>query len=449
MLRSRWRLVALVLALGLVFACAATLLSPQRYLARGGVLLPSGMMKAQFTAADPQTAAALVQGFIQRHKNPLLIDPPLVVSRSARFQHPYRPGRRRSPSSSACCCYGAGGSPAVRSENELDATLGVPLLAARPLAAQDACAPARSRTGSAAAARSLPWSARRRATAARASPPSWRAPSRPAASRRSLIDADFRSPALHRAFGLRNRAGLADFLEGRRHRARPLRREPLGAGRGALARRSARAAEPPRMQDAARRRGASATAWCWSTRRRRRAVRTCSCSAAFCGGALVVVEASEPKPRALERLRDLLACLQGARGRHRPEPRVMDDRGYVAQALFDRLSGDGVRFRILGDSDGYPERAPARSAARGAAGGARRHAARRGALLPGARPAAGAARARGQPRLALRARVERRGRPAALHERAHLQRLLPRPALLPARRGAARRRRRTRCSATA
>jgi hypothetical protein len=36
----------------------------------------------------------------------------------------------------------------------------------------------------------------------------------------------------------------------------------------------------------------------------------------------------------------------------------MDDRGYVAQALFDRLSGDGVPFRILGDSHGYPERAP-------------------------------------------------------------------------------------------
>jgi transferase family hexapeptide repeat protein len=36
----------------------------------------------------------------------------------------------------------------------------------------------------------------------------------------------------------------------------------------------------------------------------------------------------------------------------------MEDRGYVAQALFDRLSGDGVRFRILGDRDAYPERAP-------------------------------------------------------------------------------------------
>ena len=36
----------------------------------------------------------------------------------------------------------------------------------------------------------------------------------------------------------------------------------------------------------------------------------------------------------------------------------MDDRGYVAQALFDRLSGEGVLFRLLGDSHGYPERAP-------------------------------------------------------------------------------------------
>ena len=36
----------------------------------------------------------------------------------------------------------------------------------------------------------------------------------------------------------------------------------------------------------------------------------------------------------------------------------MDDRGYVAQALFDRLSGDGMQFRVLGDSHGYPERAP-------------------------------------------------------------------------------------------
>jgi hypothetical protein len=36
----------------------------------------------------------------------------------------------------------------------------------------------------------------------------------------------------------------------------------------------------------------------------------------------------------------------------------MDDRGYVAQALFDRLSADGLRWRLLGDSDAFPDRAP-------------------------------------------------------------------------------------------
>jgi serine O-acetyltransferase len=36
----------------------------------------------------------------------------------------------------------------------------------------------------------------------------------------------------------------------------------------------------------------------------------------------------------------------------------MDDRGYVAQALFDRLGDSGTRFRVLGDRRGYPERAP-------------------------------------------------------------------------------------------
>lgn len=36
----------------------------------------------------------------------------------------------------------------------------------------------------------------------------------------------------------------------------------------------------------------------------------------------------------------------------------MDDRGYVAQALFERLSGEGLRWRLLGESEGYPERAP-------------------------------------------------------------------------------------------
>ena len=36
----------------------------------------------------------------------------------------------------------------------------------------------------------------------------------------------------------------------------------------------------------------------------------------------------------------------------------VDDRGYLAQALFDRLEGEGMRYRVLGDPDAYPERPP-------------------------------------------------------------------------------------------
>lgn len=37
----------------------------------------------------------------------------------------------------------------------------------------------------------------------------------------------------------------------------------------------------------------------------------------------------------------------------------MDDRGYVAQALFDRLGAEDLAFRVLGDIRRYPESAPA------------------------------------------------------------------------------------------
>ena len=37
---------------------------------------------------------------------------------------------------------------------------------------------------------------------------------------------------------------------------------------------------------------------------------------------------------------------------------MIDDRGYVAQALFERLGQEGVHYRVLGDSRAYPERAP-------------------------------------------------------------------------------------------
>jgi len=213
MLRYSWRLLALVLVTGAVIAYAATLFSPQRYVATGGVLMPAGMLKAQYTAADPQTAAALVQLFIETHKNPLLVDSPLVVRVTP------RPATSMALGLSVAVLLGLlllrrrSRQPGVRSENELNATLGVPMVAARPLAPQDlsrqlvahwfgrghpvlAVVSATRGDGRTRVAAELA-----RAFAASGEPT-------------LVIDADFRSPALHRAFGLRNRGGLADFLAG-------------------------------------------------------------------------------------------------------------------------------------------------------------------------------------------------------------------------------------------
>src|SRR5919106_2426369 len=76
---GRGSLALVVLALGAALAYGASFLSSQRYVATGGVLTSAGMLKAQYAASDAQTAASLVQLFIETHKDPLLVDPPLVV----------------------------------------------------------------------------------------------------------------------------------------------------------------------------------------------------------------------------------------------------------------------------------------------------------------------------------------------------------------------------------
>src|SRR5207249_5674439 len=51
------------------------------------------------------------------------------------------------------------------------------------------------------------------------------------------------------------------------------------------------------------------------------------------------------------------ALRRRARG-HRVQPDLMEERGYVAEALLERLRADGVAFRLIGDSSGFPESAP-------------------------------------------------------------------------------------------
>jgi protein-tyrosine kinase len=104
--------------------------------------------------------------------------------------------------------------PALRSESELNGVLGVPLIAARPLAPQSLSRQLLDQwfdRGRSILALVSPKSADGRALVASELARAFAAMGVPTL----LIDANLRSPALHRAFGLPNRGGLADFLEGR------------------------------------------------------------------------------------------------------------------------------------------------------------------------------------------------------------------------------------------
>jgi capsular exopolysaccharide synthesis family protein len=301
-LRPRWRLIAFAFATTLAFACAATAFAPRQFVATGGVLLPSGMLKVEHTAADPRTAAAVVAAFIEQHRNPLLVDPPLVVA--------VRPNLGRNLALGAIAMSILGflllwrrRRPPVRCENQLIEALGAPLLAARPLAAQDLSRQLATH-----------WFRQGRAVLAVVSPENGDGRTRVAAELARafarmgeptlLIDADLRSPGLHRAFGLRNRAGLADFLE-----ERPVRLAHCAENLSVLVAGRSRA-DPLELLSRSRLRHLLAAA---AKRYRVVLVDTPAAArgpdlqlfAAFGGGALVVAKKGMDAP-ALERLRDLL-----------------------------------------------------------------------------------------------------------------------------------------------
>ena len=192
---------------------------------------------------------------------------------------------------------------AVRSENELIAALGTPLLAARPIAGEKL-----------AEMLGVHWFQRGRPVLAVVSAEKGEGRTRVAAGlarafarageRTLLVDTDFRSPGLHRAFGLENRQGLADFLAGRpsrlAHCAENL--SVLVAGRAG--------ADPLELLS---RRGMQALLAAAAERYSVVLVDTPAAergpdlqlAAAFAGGALVVTRLSSPIPP-LRRLHELL-----------------------------------------------------------------------------------------------------------------------------------------------
>jgi hypothetical protein len=213
---ARLRPIALALTAALALAYCASLLAPQGYVAKARVLLPGErMLKLEETAADPALAKERVRARLQRYAGGMVIDEPAVL--------PQRHGVTLPLSFAALIGLGVGfGVVAtrerrrrpVRHERELVAALGMPLLAARPSGPQAlralcrqllehwfvggrALLPIVGEADTARLAHELAVAFAEMGV------------------RTLLIDADLRSARLHAFFGVPNRQGLADVLDGR------------------------------------------------------------------------------------------------------------------------------------------------------------------------------------------------------------------------------------------
>jgi len=226
---SRFVPLPICVAATLALAWAFTTLSPNRYIATARVLAPAGMdsaaglpsrvLKIEHIAHDPRVAADFVAREVEARASGLkVLDGPSVRPEARGYGVNLAVGgllglglgaglviareRRRRP---------------VRGEAQLIATLGEPIFATRTFqeSALDALAkqlldhwfvgeqvllPVVS---------ALPGEGRTRLATELALRFSR------LGVRTLLLDADFRSPGLHRALGLKNREGLADLLAGR------------------------------------------------------------------------------------------------------------------------------------------------------------------------------------------------------------------------------------------
>jgi Mrp family chromosome partitioning ATPase len=221
------QLPAAILAAGLALGYVATAAWPTHYAASASVLLPveathgSRIVRIRHAAPDPQRAAAPVHEqleVLRRQKAEILDAPVVVAQRPSLAWNLALGGAAGLAAGTALLLARLRRRRPVRSERELVNALGAPLLAARPLRAEcvrPLCEQLLAH-----------WFDPRRHLLPIVGVGVGEGRSRVAAQlavafaelghRTLLIDGDFRAPALHRAFHLPNRHGLADFLRERR-----------------------------------------------------------------------------------------------------------------------------------------------------------------------------------------------------------------------------------------
>jgi Mrp family chromosome partitioning ATPase len=220
-------LVALVATLtGAALASVLAGMSSNSYMATAAIMLPEGVgkdsrvVRIRHAAADPQAAAGFVNGQVEdfRRRKAIVLDSTLVTRQTPDYVVNSALGAVGGLALALGIFFARGrGRRPLRTENDFVRTLGQPLLAARPLrieGLEDLChqllehwftgerrllpvVSAESRDGRSSVAAEL---AKRFAAMG---------------EKVLLVDADLRSPSLHSRFGLPNKAGLADFLDGR------------------------------------------------------------------------------------------------------------------------------------------------------------------------------------------------------------------------------------------
>ena len=220
------RLALFLTAAGIAVAWTLTAMSPIRYTATAAVMLPEGEAKGsrvvsiRHAADDARAAEGLVRAEVEgyRSRKATVLDATLITREvpdpalnlalgaiaglAAGLGLVFLRARRRKP---------------VRSERDFVNKLGQPLLAARPLRIEgldDLCNQLLEH-----------WFTpqRRLLPVVSAEPGDGRSSVAVELAKRFAalglkvlrVDADVRSPCLHRRFGLPNRAGLGDFLSGR------------------------------------------------------------------------------------------------------------------------------------------------------------------------------------------------------------------------------------------
>lgn len=212
------RIASGVFAIAVAIACACHALAPRTYVASARLVLPDRIVKLESASLDPAEARSSLSRQLLKYADAPVLDAPTLVA-----------ARRSLPLDLALgavlgLAFGAGLTlwqrrrrRPVRIERELVPLLGDPLLAARP-AQPDALRALARQLGDhwfGAGRKLLPVVSAGKGDGRSSVAVQLARHFAQMGVRTLLVDADFRSPAVHRTFHLPNQRGLADLLADR------------------------------------------------------------------------------------------------------------------------------------------------------------------------------------------------------------------------------------------